>query len=204
MSSLTKPVTAGTPLAKADSPIASWLLPMSGDARIQLEKVVAQKAVADERRARPLRTLGVVARRALVEEIESKLRMIMSETVVDLIVGGWRAYGAVRQAIDKSLSQPGIDQIVPLRNHIITASRQHSLDVEVDGFQVMTLSVELAIRVQLYDAVAVVRDGHILAVRSGQARADGTVTLAGVQVAHRTLTCPFAAELALRTSGNAR
>lgn len=169
MSSLTKPVTAGTPLAKADSPIASWLLPMSGDARIQLEKVVAQKAVADERRARPLRTLGVVARRALVEEIESKLRMIMSETVVDLIVGGWRAYGAVRQAIDKSLSQPGIDQIVPLRNHIITASRQHSLDVEVDGFQVMTLSVELAIRVQLYDAVAVVRDGHILAVRSGQA-----------------------------------
>jgi hypothetical protein len=204
MSSLTKPVTAGTPVAKADSPIASWLLPTSGDARIQLEKVVAQKAVAGERRARPLRTLGVVARRALVEEIESKLRMVMSETVVDLIVGGWRAYGAVRQAIDKSLSQPGIDQIVPLRNHTITASRQHSLDVEVDSFQVMTLCVELAIRVQLYDAVAVVRDGHILAVRSGQARADGTVTLAGVQVARRTLTCPFTAELALRSSGNAR
>jgi hypothetical protein len=32
-------------------------------------------------------------------------------------------------------------------------------------------------RVQLYDAVAVVSDGHILAVRSGQAKVDGTLTL---------------------------
>jgi hypothetical protein len=204
MTSVSRPVTAGTPIATADSPMASWLLPISGDARIRLEKVVMQKAVADQRRAHPLRTLGVIARRALIEEIESKLRMVMSETVVDLIVGGWRAYGAVRQAINKSLSQPGIDHIVPLRNHTITASRQHSLDIEVDSFHVMTLCVELAIYVQLYDAVAVVRDGHILAVRSGQAKVDGTLTLASVQVAHRTLTFPFTAELALHSSRNVR
>jgi hypothetical protein len=177
---------------------------MSGDSRIRLEKVVMQKAVADESRARPLRTLGVVARRALVEEIESKLRMVMSETAVDLIVGGWRAYGAVRQAIKSSLSQPGINQIVPLRNHTITASRQHSLDIEVDSFQVMTLAIVLAARIQLYDAVAVVREGHILAMRSGQAKADGTVTLENVQVARRRLTFPLTAELAVHTSSNPR
>jgi hypothetical protein len=68
----------------------------------------------------------------------------------------------------------------------------------------MTLHVELAIGVQLYDAVAVVRGGHILAVRSGQAKVDGTLTLASVQVAHRTLTFPFTAELALHSSRNAR
>jgi hypothetical protein len=66
---------------------------------------------------------------------------------------------------------------VPLRNHTITASLQHSPDIAVDSFQVMSLAAELAMRIQLYDAVAVVREGHILAVRSGQAKADGTVTL---------------------------
>jgi hypothetical protein len=187
------PVTAGTP-------VAGWLLPTRGDARIRLERVVMQANATDERRARPLRTLGAVARRALIEEIEAKLRMVMGETLVDLIIGGWRAYAAVTQAIRKSRSQPGVDQVVPLRNHTIKAARQHSLDVEVDSFPVMTLSVQLVVRVQLYDAVAVVRDGQLVAVRSGQAKADGTVTVDGVEIAQRTLTVPLTAELALHSS----
>ena len=187
------PVTAG-------NPVAGWLLPTPGDARIRLERVVMQANATDERRARPLRTLGAVARRALIEEIEAKLRMVMGETLVDLIIGGWRAYAAVTQAIRKSRSQPGVDQVVPLRNHTIKAARQHSLDVEVDSFPVMTLSVQLVVRVQLYDAVAVVRDGQLVAVRSGQAKADGTVTVDGVEIAQRTLTVPLTAELALHSS----
>src|SRR5271155_6067010 len=114
--SVSTPVTAGIPVATAGTPVASWLLPTPGDARIRLEKVVMQATVADERRARRLRTLGTVARRALIEEIEAKLRMVMSETLVDLIVGGWRADGAVRRGIGKSLLRPGVDHGVPLRN----------------------------------------------------------------------------------------
>jgi hypothetical protein len=121
--------------------------------------------------------------------------MVMSDSLVDLIVGGWGAYAAVTQAIRKSQSEPGIDQIVPLRNHTITVARQHSLDIEVDSFSVMTLSARLAVRIGLCDAVAVVRDGHLTAIRSGQAKADGTLTVEGVEVARRTLTFPLTAEL---------
>jgi hypothetical protein len=193
MTPASTPVTAGTP-------VAGWLLPTPGDAQIRLERVVMRANATDEGRARPLRTLGAVARRALIEEIEAKLRMVMSETFVDLILGGWRAYAAVTQAIRKSRSQPGVDQVVPLRNHTIKAARQHSLDIEVDGCPVMTLSIQLVVRVQLYDAVAVVRDGQLVAVRSGQAKADGEVTVDGVEVAQRTLTFPLTAELALHSS----
>ena len=187
------PLTAGTP-------VAGWLLPTPGDAQIRLERVVMRANATDEGRARPLRTLGAVARRALIEEIEAKLRMVMSETFVDLILGGWRAYAAVTQAIRKSRSQPGVDQVVPLRNHTIKAARQHSLDIEVDGCRVMTLSIHLVVRVQLCDAVAVVRDGQLVTVRSGQAKVDGKVTVDGVEVAQRTLTFPLTAELALHSS----
>jgi hypothetical protein len=131
--------------------------------------------------------------------MEAKLRMVLGETLVDLIVGGWQAYGAVTQAIQQSRNQPGVDHIVPLRTHTITAARQHNLDVEVDRFPVMTLSIQLAVSVRLYDAVAVVRDGYLVALRSGQPTASGTVTADGVMVAQRALTFPLAAELALRT-----
>lgn len=191
------PVSAGVP-------VADWLLPAPSDARIRLEKVVMQANATDERRARPVRTLGAVARRALIEEIEAKLRMVMSETLVDLIVGGWRTYAAVMQAIRKSRGQPGVDQIVPLRNHTIKAARQNSLDIEVDNFRVMTLSSQLLVSVQLYDAVAVVRDGQLVAVRSGQAKADGTVTVEGVKIGRKTLTFPLTAELALRSLRDAQ
>ena len=188
---------ASTP-ATAGTAVSGWLLPTSDDAWIRLEKVVTQAADDQQRRAGPLRTLGAVARRALVEEIESKLPMIMSETLADLVVGGWRTHAAVAQAVRKSRNEPGVDQVVPLRNHTITANRRHDLDVEVDGVRVMTLSAGLIVRLQLYDAVAVVRDGHLVAVRSGQANATGTVTVEGVEVAHRTLTFPLTAELTLR------
>jgi hypothetical protein len=189
---------ASTPVI-ANTPIASWLLPTSGDARIHLERLVTQAGATHVRRTRPLQTLGAVARRALVDEIEAKLRMVLGETLVDLIAGGWRAYGAVTQAIQQSRNQLGVDHIVPLRNHTITAARQHNLDVEVDRFPVMTLSVQLTVRVQLYDAVAVVRDGYLVAIRSGRPTASGTVTVEGVTVAQRAFTFPLAAELALRS-----
>ena len=185
--------------ATAGTPVADWLLPTPNEARIRLERVALQPEGTDEPRARPLRTLNAVARRALIEEIEAKLRMVMSETLVDLIVGGWRAYAAITEAMRKSRGQPGVDQIVALRSHTITAQRHHDLDIEVDSVRVMTLSTELVMHVQLYDALAVVRDGQLVAVRSGQAKADGTVTVEGVEVAQRALTFPLTAELALHS-----
>ena len=191
---------ASTP-ATAGTPVADWLLPMPTETeiRIKLETVVMQTKATDEPRARPLRTLSAVARRALIEEIEAKLRIIMGETLAELVIGGWRAHTAINQAIRRSRSQPGVDQLVSLRQHTITAHSQHTLDIELDSVQVMTLSAQLVVRLQLYDAVAVVRDGQLVAVRSGQAKADGTATVDGVQVAQRTLTFPLTAELALHS-----
>jgi hypothetical protein len=189
MTPVRAPATAGTP-------VSDWLLPTPDEARIRLDSVVMQAADGEER-ARPLRMLGAVARRALIEEIEAKLRMVMSETLADLVLGGWRSHAAIVHAVRKSRSEPGVDQVVPLRNHTITADRHHHLAVEVDGVQVMTLSTRLVVRLQLYDAVAVVRDGYLVAVRSGQASANGTLTVEGVEVVQRTFTFPLTAQLTL-------
>jgi hypothetical protein len=186
--------------AAADNPVADWLLPTRGETRLRLERVVMQTKATDARRARPLRALGDAARRALLDEVETKLRTVLGETLVGLILGGWRKHAAIEAARRKSLSERGIDQIVSLCNHSVTARREHSVDIAIDSVRVMTLSTHLLVRTQLCDATAAVRDGHVVAIRSGNAKADGTVTVDGVQVAQRSLTFPLTVDLALRST----
>ncbi|MUL81569.1 MULTISPECIES: hypothetical protein [unclassified Mycolicibacterium] len=180
-----------------DTSVGNWMLPRSHETQARIERVVAQ-TTANRESARPLRTLGVVARKALADEIEAKLRMVLSETLADLIVEGWHTYGAITTAIKKSRTQRGVEQIVPLRTHVITANRQHNLDVEVDTFPVLSLVAKAAVRLQLFAAVAVVLDGHVVEIRSGQATADGTVSVDGVEVSRKTLAFPLEAKLVLR------
>jgi hypothetical protein len=193
-------VDAQTCPPRADSPVASWLLPMTNDSRVALEKAITHGSASNEQRARPLRTLGTVARRALVDEIETKLRAVLGESVGDLVIAGWQKHATIRKAIATSNSQPGTDQIVSLYKHTIAASHQHSLNIVVDGFEVMSLPVELTMRAQLCDATAVVSDGHVCAIRSGEANVEGLVTVSGVQVSRRRLLFPLKAELVVHSS----
>jgi len=195
-------MTTATASATASTPVGDWLLPTPTETRIRLEKVVVDPKATDAARARPLRTLNAVGRRALVEEVEARLRTILGERIVDVLVGGWRTHTSVEEAKAKSRNQPGVNQIVSLTSHTITARREHSLDVEVDSARVMTLTCQLVVKTQLYDAVAVVKDGHLIGVRSGQANADATITVEGVQIAQRTMTFPLTAELVLPAPKN--
>ena len=45
---------------------------------------------------------------------------------------------------------------------------------------------------------AVVIDGHVVAIQSGQAKADGTVSVNGVEIARKTLAFPLQVELGWR------
>jgi hypothetical protein len=186
-----------TPTA-AHTPVADWLLPTSTETRLRLENVMKQPKSTGGNGARPLRTLTDVARRVLLEEIETKLRMVLGETLVDLVIAGWRKHAAVTEALQKSRSQPGVDQIVSLAKHSVTTRHDYSLDIEVDRVRVMTLTVEMVMAAQLCDVVAVARDGRVVAIRSGNAKADGSVTVDDVQIGHRTLAFPLTAELTLR------
>ncbi|MEV0673600.1 hypothetical protein [Mycobacterium sp. NPDC050441] len=177
--------------------VGTWMLPASRETQVRIEKVVTQ-TTANRESARPLRTLGVVARHALAEEIEAKLRAVLSETLAGLIMEGWHTYSAITDAIKQSRTQRGVEKIVPLRTHVISADREHNLDIEVDNFAVMSLTAKAAVKLQLFAAVAVVLDGQVVEIRSGQATADGTLSVDGVEVSRKTLAFPLAVELVRR------
>ena len=69
-------MTQPTMTTRQETTLASWLLPGSRETRLRLDTVVTEAAEHDEIAARRLRILGAVAKNALVEEIEAKLRML--------------------------------------------------------------------------------------------------------------------------------
>lgn len=180
-----------------DTSVGTWMLPASGESRVRIEQVVTQ-TTANRESARPLRTLGVVARHALAQEIEAKLRAVLSETLAALIIEGWHTYGAITEAIKKSRVQLGVAQIVPLRTHVINADREHNVDIEIDSFPVMSLTAKASVKLQLFAAVAVVLDGHVVEIRSGQATADGWLSVDGVEISRKSLALPLEARLILQ------
>lgn len=190
-------MTQATATAAVESTLASLLLPGSRDTRLRLERVLSNAADDDGTEARRMRVLGTVARNALLQEIETKLRGLLSETLADLVVGGWRVHGTIRAARRKSLDEPGVDQVVPLRSHLIKADRAHELDVVVDGVHLFTLSARLDAALQVFDAVAVVRDGHLADVRSGQSHITAVLRVEGAEVAQQKWTFPLTAELSM-------
>jgi hypothetical protein len=149
--------------------VAQWLLP-DGDARPALQYVL-ENAVDD----------------VVVEEFTADLRAVMTESTAELVACGWRAHPAVARAVAS-----GANLLVPLRDHTVTAVRQQA--VGVAGARELVVPVELLVRITLCDAAAVVHDGEVVAVRAGRATAVGTLTVAGIDVARRTLTFAAVAE----------
>jgi len=148
-------------------------------------------ATIDPSTGRTLRTFDAHSQ----DEVEAKLRLVTSETIADVILAGWRVHAAVASAMQKSGRQPSVNQIVPLRDHSIKVVREHRFVIEVDDVAVMTPAIEVTVALHVYDAVAVVADGHLVAARSGRASADGRLHAAGAEIARRTSTFLLASEI---------
>lgn len=175
--------------------VGDWLLPGDSGTRVQVERAVHQSP-PDDARPRRLRTLSAVARRALAEEVEIKLRLLLGDTFTDLLNEGWRGHATFEKARRNSLEQPGVDQVVTLGKHQVVNDRDHSFEVQVDGVTVLTLAATVKIGLELTDSALVVRDGHVTEARSGQVSAFGRVTLEGIVVAERRAEFPLTAALA--------
>lgn len=184
-------MTATTAPTPGQTALGPWLLPGHAECRARLDKAVTG-STRDARGSRRLRTLAAVARHALTEEVEIRLRDALGETLKDTLLRGWASYGAYRTAREKSLGEPGVDQLAVLQSHTITTEWTHPLDIEVDGFRVVTVTAQVDLCLTVVDAVAILRDGRLRELRSGHVHATGELEVEDVPITRRELEFPLA------------
>lgn len=189
--------TVNAPPAATPMRVSSWLLADTQEATLVLNHVITSAPRGTTAEARRLGMLAKVARAALVDEVLTNLRAVLDDNLVDLLVTGWQKHAAMTDAARESLADPGSQRTVVMAKHRITSRRQPQLEVQVDGLHVLTLSISCEVAFQVVDAVAVVRDGRLMGLRSGESDVTGTITVEGQEIARRSLQLPLTAELNL-------
>jgi hypothetical protein len=163
-----------------DTRIGDWLL--ADEARIEplVETVVTTSDPTTSVERRRLRLLTRVARAALAEELIGALRAVLGDTMADVLVAGWSTHETVLAAADETRAHPGSESVVSLADHRLSRAESPSIDLVVDGVRLATLTAQLALTVEVAGAVAFVRDGRLMRVRTTAPSVRASLELEGV------------------------
>jgi hypothetical protein len=157
----------------------------------------ADETGADGAMDRQLHELPPGLRAAARDQAITILAGILEMPLVDVLVAGWRRWETLAAAARRTLEAPGETEIVELADHEITSTHRPHIDVDVDGYRVARIDLEIELALQLHGVTAVVRAGRLTALRSGRAEVGAKVSIEGVQVTEASRPVELPIELAL-------
>lgn len=131
------------------------------------------------------------------EEVLTIVSGVLEMRFVDVLVAGWRKWDVLAAAARRTLEAPGEREIVELADHEITSTHHPHVDVDVDGYRVAQIDVEISFAVRLHAVTAVVTGGRLSALRSGRADVDAKVAIEGVDVARQSRPVELPIEVSL-------
>ncbi|MGH2659605.1 MAG: hypothetical protein ACRDHS_08055 [Actinomycetota bacterium] len=120
------------------------------------------------------------------DEVARVTAGLLDLDLVDVLVGGWRKYGALAEAARRSLNSPGAEEVVDLAVHRITSTHRPRIDLMVDGVKVAEVDFAIDLTIDLHAVRAVLVGGRLIALRSGRADLHAELTCEGVSVASAT------------------
>lgn len=102
-----------------------------------------------------------------------------------MLLDGWHRYGALHEAAERTLVAPGTEEDVTLVTHMVSATRRPRVDVLVDGSRVHSFEFALEVQFALTAVAGVVREGSLIALRSGDCHLTVTLRLGDRTLASR-------------------
>ncbi|MGW7101892.1 hypothetical protein [Streptomyces sp. NPDC054883] len=144
------------------------------------------------------RGLTPAAERAVDRELATVVNGFLDLDLVSLVASGWCRYRALTEAARRTRRYPGSEEVVALATHSITSAHHPSVDLLVDGAPAATVGVGLTVVFRISGLVAVVRDGLLVAVRSGQCAVEAKLAVRDIVVASRQGRLDLPATLRLR------
>ena len=159
-------------------------------------------ATAEElRRSRALDRLVVVApglATPIVNEVAKATDDLLSSSLFDMVMSGWKRYDALRQAAKRTRDASGTRESVAMATHTVKAEQHPSVELYIDGKSKGIVEMTLLITFTLAGVLAVVERGRLMRIESGNCTVSGSLTVAGVEAAKRRHTFDLPGAIALR------
>ncbi|MFK0046199.1 hypothetical protein ACIQU4_19255 [Streptomyces sp. NPDC090741] len=142
--------------------------------------------------------LTTAADRAVGRELAGVINGFLDLDLVSLVASGWSKYKVLKEAALRTRRSPGSEEVVALATHTISSAHHPSVDLLVDGAQAATVAVNLTVLFRISGLVGVVRDGLLVAARSGQCAVEAKLAVRDIVVASREGRLDLPARLRLR------
>jgi hypothetical protein len=174
--------------------VRSFLLGDSGDTSLSrklTEQGVARSALGGQRR------LSAVALHTVDQEIGAVASGLLELDLGDILLAGWRKYGALTDAARRTLAAHATEEVLQLATHRITSVYRPQVDLFVDDQKITTVEFDLTMVFDLTGLAAVVKAGNLIALQSGECLVTATLSLEGARLAERRAKLDLAQELRL-------
>jgi hypothetical protein len=119
---------------------------------------------------------------ALNHEIATITEGLLKLDLGDMLISGWRKYTELSKAAQRTLASPGSEELVVLATHRVVSTHYPSVEVLIDGVKVHTFVFELKVIFDLNGVIAVIRQGNLVALRTGECVVTATLTLQGTRL----------------------
>jgi len=132
--------------------------------------------------------LPQITRDAAIGEVRSAVTGLLDINVIGVLVSAWRTHHDLTSAARRTLVVPGSTELVPLADHQITSAVHPYVNVFVDGIQVATIHLDLSFLFDVKAVLAGIRDGHLVALRSGHCDVTATLAIEQTDVASKQIS----------------
>jgi hypothetical protein len=135
--------------------------------------------------------LGSAGLDAVDDQVAEALESLLEASVGSAVGAAWTRHTDLRSAARRTLASPGAVEVIDLADHEVTSVQRPHLELLVDGVPRGRLEVQIVLRLLIEGALAVVREGRLVELRSG--RATGTVQLwvLEAKIAERRVQVPI-------------
>jgi len=124
-----------------------------------------------------------LSQRSVIQEAASRVDPLLDVDMADILVSGWRNHDSLIEAARRTTSTDEDEELVRLGTHEMTWTADPTIEVKVDGEVVRTVRVHLVAEAEVHDATALVAEGRLVALRSGDADIRARVDVDGHRVA---------------------
>jgi hypothetical protein len=134
----------------------------------------------------------------LEREVAAEVDGLLSQDLLDLVSAGWSRYQKLTEAARRTRDAPDTEEVVAMATHQIESSHHPTVELFIDGKSVGTIEVKLDVTFDIAEVLAVVHEGRLTEIRSGNCKVTGTLAVEGIVMAERSRKFDLPGALRLR------
>lgn len=116
---------------------------------------------------------------AAFEEIYKKTADLLDISVVDVLVGAWNTYQALKKYLDKEKYPPTQSILVPLAEHTVKSEHNPHIDIFINDKLVGSIAFQIVLTFTVRGVILIVQDGKIKGIKTGEVKAKGSLKCEG-------------------------